>query len=119
MDNEQKAKIMEDEARKIDRYGCSLNPPDGFAALLREAAAMLRGRDGVRWEGFGFPEFPGSVVALYRGRFMAVEFVFGDICMWAVSHQGNEAVYAVSGSAPTLDAAKAAAVKWVDGQEGR
>ena len=45
MTNEIKAERLEEEARKIDRYGTSLTPPEGFAALLRESAALMREQD--------------------------------------------------------------------------
>jgi hypothetical protein len=45
MTNEEKAKLLEKESRTIDRFGSSLTPPDNFAALLREAAQLMRERD--------------------------------------------------------------------------
>jgi len=99
---EQKAKRLE-ELASWDRW-----PAD--AALLRECVAMLRERDGVRWG--NMPGYKSRYIGIYRDTFMAIERVSGrELWEWNV---GDE-----YGTAPTLDAAKAAAIAWVDGQEGK
>jgi hypothetical protein len=110
--NEQNAKRLENEAREIDldRYGDSYVPADGFAALLREAAALMRERDGVRWG--NMPGYKSRYIGIYRDTFMTIERVSGrELWEWNV---GDE-----YGTAPTLDAAKQAAIAWVDAQEGK
>jgi len=112
-DNEQKAKILEDEARKIDRYGDSLTPPAGFAALLREAAALMRERDGVIW----YKTPAGMDQAWHKGHALkALPSIDKSRGYYAEAVDAKG--YGFNAYAPTLDAAKAAAIAWVDGQEG-
>jgi hypothetical protein len=103
MTNEQKAKYLEAWARDLVD-GC---PP---AALLRESAALWRGRvpDDALWEveyrrkhkRFELSSWPGS-----NGKWF-----------WTVTYLG---LCYKSGETDTLDAAKQAAISWVDVQEGK
>ena len=115
MTNDQKAAILENEASEIDRYGNSLVPPDGLAALLREAAAMMRERKGISWASEGH----GMVLtsAVYRNRIMAIVGRSGQTFFWTVSKVGAQE-HEEFGTADSLEAAQAAAVAWVDEQEG-
>ena len=105
MTNEQKAARLEEIADWYIRIG------DKDAALLREAAAMMRSRPAVEWV-----KVAGSAsrqVALYRGWILEV----GEDVMWnwsadsAKGFDGDEA--------PTLEAAQSAAVAWADGRESK
>ena len=132
MTNEQKAQRLEQMAKWADKnalrwkdraVNCGSHPRESEgcmalseaesadAALLREAADMMRSRPAVEWV-----KVAGSAsrqVALYRGWILEV----GEGIMWnwsadsAKGFDGDEA--------PTLEAAQSAAVAWVDGQEGR
>jgi hypothetical protein len=107
MTNEQNAKRLEEIGEQC-RVGQNVAIIPHDADLLRECAAMLRERDGVRWG--NMPGYKSRYIGIYRDTFMAIERVSGrELWEWNV---GDE-----YGTAPTLDAAKAAAIAWVDGQE--
>lgn len=122
MTNEQKAKQLENlaaEQTKDAEFCRSLKrdyEPDiaqavaheAKAAILRESAALWREREDspVRWSGLSHAD--------YKGRILHA--AFGEVCDWTV-YQDSKRV--ACGMAPTLDAAKAAAVAWVDAQEGK
>lgn len=86
------------------------------AALLREAAAMMRERQGISW----FSEGHGMVItsAVYRNRLMAIVGRSGRTFFWTVSKVGDRE-HEEFGTAHSLEAARAVAVAWVDGQEGQ
>ena len=100
MTNEQKAAMLECIA-----LGCL----EGVAALLRECAAMMRERGAVQWVGSDSRQ-----MALYRGWVLEVDE--GEVS-WSWSADSAKGRYGYRG--PTLEAAQAAAVAWVDEQEGR
>lgn len=112
MTNEQKAKRLEQMAEEA-KLKWDLSEGYSDAALLRESAALWREREGVRWEDEGWRR-----KASYKGY---------DLNVFASSHLAGQYVFdiaknvgrAMNGYAPTLDAAKAAAVAWVDAQEGK
>ena len=133
MTNEQKAVKLEEMAanREADSRGlhdlaeklgltelqkqktATIAMADADAALLRESAGMMREQGKVQWV-----KVAGSAIrqmALYRGWILEVDE--GEV-LWSWS-----ADYSAKGlygyQCPTLEAAQAAAVAWVDEQEGR
>ena len=86
------------------------------AALLREAAAMMREQKGISWTSEGH----GMVLtsAVYRNRLMAIVGRTGRTFFWTVSRVAARE-HEEFGTADSLEAAQAAAVAWVDEQEGR
>jgi hypothetical protein len=119
MDNEMKAKRLEEMADKF----YALLPSCFWAeqkevtaqriALLRECAAMLRERDGVRWED---TEGGESCLAVYGGYLLRVDRA-SDPTYWTV--YDGDVLFVKRWRAADVDAAKAAAVAWVDRQEGK
>ena len=107
MTNEQKAAMLECIA-----LGCL----EGVAALLRECAAMMRERGGISWTSEGH----GMVLtsAVYRNRLIAIVGRSGRTFFWTVSKVAARE-HEEFGTADALEAAQAAAVAWVDEQEGR
>lgn len=98
MTNEQKAAMLECIA-----LGCL----EGVAALLRECAAMMRERGESGWTAQFEREYKGKTLAVVEA---------GPVgWYWYVD---GSADYEAE-IAPTIAAAQAAAVAWVDGQEGR
>jgi hypothetical protein len=102
--NEQKAKRLEQMAESRDTTD---------AALLRESAAMLRERDGAP---------AGEWIVECRMRHKDHDLLVSKrptqgVWYWQVWTEDD--LLAQTGHAPTLDAAKAAAIAWVDGQEGK
>ncbi len=112
MTNEQKAAMLECIA-----LGCL----EGVAALLRECAGMMRERGGISWtsEGYGSEGY-GMVrtSAIYRNRLMVIVGRSGRTFFWTVSKVAARE-HEEFGTADTLEAAQAAAVAWVDEQEGK
>jgi len=103
MTNEQKAAMLECIA-----LGCL----EGDAALLFECAAMWRERGKVQWV-----KVAGSAtrhMALYRGWLLEIDKNRG---WWNWSVEAGNFCY--GSDADSLQAAQAAAVAWVDEQEGR
>lgn len=80
------------------------------AALLRESAAMWRERGGVQWEkesGIYSAYYKKHLIQAYPSRsYNLIRYSVG---------RGNRLI--VSSTADTMEAAQAAAVAWVDGQE--
>ena len=103
MTKDQKAARLEEIA---DWY---IRPDDADVALLREAAAMMRERGTVEWVGSDSRQ-----MALYRGWVLEVDE--GEVS-WSWSADSAKGRYGYRG--PTLEAAQAAAVAWVDEQEGK
>lgn len=97
--NEQKAKRLEQMAESRDTTD---------AALLRESAAMLRERDDspARWSGLHHADYKGCIL----------HASLGSVCGWDVYQDSKHVARGIAGS---LDAAQAAAVAWVDEQEGK
>ena len=110
MTNEQKAQRLEEIAEWYIRIG------DKDAAILHEAAGMMRERGGISWTSEGH----GMVLtsASYRNRLMAIVGRSGRTFFWTVSKVAARE-HEEFGTADTLEAAQAAAVAWVDEQEGR
>lgn len=81
------------------------------AALFRECAAMMREREAVQWVSIAGSAF--RRMALYRGWLLLVDRSRG---WWNWSAEAANFCY--ENEEPTLEAARAAAVAWVDGQEG-
>jgi hypothetical protein len=106
MTNEQKAKRLEEIA------SCPLCMESTDSPLLRESAALWRERDGVRWEEGTYPR--EGKLAFYKGHSLAAH----NDGKWAAYKDGILAGFGGEQS-PTLDAAKASAVAWVDAQEGK
>lgn len=107
--NEQKAKRLEELAETFECLG------DTDAALLRESAALWRERDGVRWE-----ECPmGYHIALYRRAFIEIQPFARTMHTIKVRTFNGTYSRQWSDIVPTLEAAKAAAIAWVDAQEGK
>jgi len=103
MDNEAKAKRLEEIS------ACPLCMESGDAALLREAAALMRERhpDDALWE------------LEYQRQYKRF-----DLCAWQGSNgkwhwtaTRSDLCYR-SGEADTLAAVQSAAIQWVDQQEG-
>jgi hypothetical protein len=83
------------------------------AALFRESAALWRERDGV-------PADEWIVECRMRHKdhdLLVSKRPTQGVWYWQAWTQDD--LLAQTGHAPTLDAAKAAAIAWVDGQEGR
>jgi len=112
MTNEQKAARLEEMAVNQDRLSVVLFPADSRkaltdAALLREAAAMMRERGESGWTAQFEREYKGKTLAVVEA---------GPVgWYWYVD---GSADYEAE-IAPTLEAAQAAAVAWADEQEGR
>lgn len=84
------------------------------AALLRETAAMMRERGAVQWEQFG-----SGAATIYLRRLIVVQRWLKPRFRWDVNEQDSDMLGDAFGYADTLEAAQAAAVAWVDGQEGK
>ena len=107
MTNEQKAQRLDEIATHYIQIAMK------DAALLRECAAMMRERGAVQWM-----KVAGSATrhfALYRGWVLEVETNLGR---WEWSADAAKDFFE-DNWADTLEAAQAAAVAWVDEQEGR
>ena len=112
MTNEEKAKRLELWA-EVDEAGYKRNPGMPHllenATLLRESAALWRERhpDDALWE------------LEYQRRYKRFDLCIGEgfdgLWRWCATRSGLQAG---CGTAPSLPAAKAAAVAWVDAQEG-
>ena len=123
MTNEEKAAILDYEAMWKEKIAHIAAQGDDngkdraddlsvIAALLRECAAMMRERGKVQWV-----KVAGSAtrqMALYRGWLLEVGKGDGKWNWSADSAKGFD-----GDEASTLQAAQAAAVAWVDEQEGR
>ena len=106
-ENEQKAARLDEIATHYIQTGMK------DAALLRECAAMMRSRPAVQWM-----KVAGSATrhfALYRGWVLEVETNLGR---WEWSADAAKDFFE-DNWADTLEAAQAAAVAWVDEQEGK
>ena len=96
------------KAQRLEQMAESKLPAD--AALLRECAGMMRERnpDDAMWE------------VEYQRRYKRYELCVGEnydgVWHWTATRSGLQSGY---GTEHTLDAAQAAAVAWVDGQEGK
>jgi hypothetical protein len=105
--NDQKAQRLEELA---DNTLARIDHKD--AALLRESAAMWRERnpDDALWE------------LEYQRRYKRHDLFVGEGLeskwYWSASYRGTYNPIA-NGDAPSLPAAQAAAVAWVDAQEGK
>lgn len=127
MTNEQKAQRLERQAAWKEGIAHTSAQDDGNgkersaellidAALLREAAGMMRERKGISWTSEGH----GMVLtsAVHRNRLMAIVGRTGRTFFWTVSRVAARE-HEEFGTADSLEAAQAAAVAWVDGQEER
>jgi hypothetical protein len=113
MTNKQKAKRLEEMAVSQDRLSVVLFPADSRkaltdAALLRECAAMMRewGESEVQWDAVGGAAKNGL-------------YLWAGPCVngfASLVQRGRRRLYL--DWHPTLEAAQAAAVAWVDEQEG-
>lgn len=106
MTNEQKAAMLEEIADLYIRIG------DRDVALLREAAEMMRERGKVQWMKVAGSD--SRQMALYRGWFLEV----GEDVAWNWLADSSKDFFEEN-LADSLEAAQAAAVAWVDEQEGR
>ena len=115
MTNAQKAQRLDEIATHYIQIGMK------DAALLRECAGIMRERGGISWtsEGYGSEGY-GMVLtsAIYRNRLMAIVGRSGRTFCWTVSKVAAREHEEV-GTADSLQAAQAAAVAWVDEQEGK
>jgi hypothetical protein len=102
----------EEKADRIEAIADGMLLPSD-AALLREVAAMLRERDGVRWED---TEGGESCLAVYGGYLLRVDRA-SDPTYWTV--YDGDVLFVKRWRAADVDAAKAAAIAWVDAQEGK
>lgn len=108
MTNEQKAAMLECIA-----LGCL----EGVAALLRECAGMMRERGGLQWEAWST-----GAAAVYKRRIICIEdwkLPAERRFRWDVGEPDVEYCKDAFGYADTLEAAQAAAVAWLDEQEGK
>ena len=104
MTNEQKAAMLECIA-----LGCL----EGVAALLREAAGMMRERGKVQWDD---AEGSESCLAVYGGYLLRVDRASVPT-YWTV--YDGDVLFVYRWRAADVEAAQAAAVAWVDEQEGK
>jgi hypothetical protein len=104
MTNEQNAKRLEEMAETFERLG------DTAAALLLESAALWREQPGDGWH--------TEHEQRYRRFVLRVGKTDGGEWYWQALSRYLDTVQA-SGTAPTLPAAHAAAIAWVDAQEGK
>jgi hypothetical protein len=104
MDNEMKAKRLEEIAETFERLG------DADAALLRESAQLWREQPGDGWD----IEYEMK----YKRRKLVITRERADLWYWMIDPDewGNTTICC---PAETLAAAKAAAIQWVDAQEGK
>ena len=112
MDNEQNAKRLEEIA--ADMETCGICGPD--VPLVLKSAALWRERDGVRWSETT-DAMRSRAIVIYRDRFACAEQHEGCVACWWATDKFNERGVKYFDTAPTLDAAKAAAIAWVDAQE--
>lgn len=101
MTNEQKAQRLEEIA------ACPLCMESADGKLLREAAAMIRARSTVEWHAEGG--------ATKNGLYLWAGPVVNGFA--SVVQRGRRRLHL--DWHPTLEAARSAAVAWVDEQEGR
>ena len=101
MTNEQKAQRLEEIA------ACPLCMESADAALLRECAALIRSRSTVEWHAEGG--------ATKNGLYLWAGPVVNGFA--SLVQRGRRRLHL--DWHPTLEAAQAAAVAWVDEQEGR
>ena len=113
MDNEMKAKRLEEMASGKDGWIVLAD-----AALLLESAAMWRER-GKKLEPIPWCfDDTGGLTAKHQGyRIRVLPSKPGEASYMADVFQFGECIH--SGYHDTLDAAKAAAIQWVDQQEGK
>ncbi len=121
MTNEQKAARLEAMAlgkqchAKDWSSGAQMHKMFADASLLLEGATALRDIDNARWrEAEG--EF-GNLIAVHKGVFLKIYIPLGRGRRWRWK-AWSEARFNL-GVAETLEAAQAAAVAWVDSQEGK
>ena len=123
MTNEEKAAILDYEAMWKEKIAHIAAQGDDngkdraddlsvIAAILREAAGMMRSRPAVEWVKVAGSD--SRQMALYRGWLLEVGKGDQEWNWLAESGKGGD-----GDEAPTLEAAQAAAVAWVDEQEGR
>ncbi len=111
MTNEEKTERLEEIADNCEGYG-SYEQRQSDPALLRECAAMMRERGKLQWV-----RVAGSAtrqMALYRGWLLEVGEGDQEWNWLAESGKGGD-----GDEASTLQAARSAAVAWVDEQEGK
>jgi hypothetical protein len=101
MTNEQKAARLEEIA---DWY---IRPSEADAALLRECAAIMRARSTVEWHAEGG--------ATKNGLYLWAGPVVNGFA--SLVQRGRRRLYL--DWHPSLEAARCAAIAWVDQQEGR
>lgn len=101
MTNEQKAQRLDEIA------ACPLCMESGDGKLLREAAAMMRERSTVEWHEEGG--------AIKNGLYLWAGPVVNGFA--SLVQRGRRRLYL--DWHPSLEAARSAAVAWVDQQEGR
>jgi hypothetical protein len=101
MTNEQKAARLEEMAQYYLRIG------DKDAALLRQAAQLMRERCD--------PEWSVLLEREYKDRMLSIAQARSGVAYWYVDAFPDYE----SKVADSLDAAKAAAIAWVDGLEGK
>jgi len=110
MTNEEKTERLEEIADNCEGYG-SYEQRQSDPALLREAAAMMRERGAVQWV---YTDTDRSrMTANYKG-WMIHAYPSGWWCCLLDSQ-----IQTAMEDVRTLPAAQAAAVAWVDEQEGR
>lgn len=146
LSNDQKAQRLEELAKREEQgfqewtyQGLQKTPSSGLtrqecfdkaeshkadAALLRESAAMWRERGGLQWIGDD-----RMTLAHYKGRGLMAFRPHGDdifqdsLWSYLVSEIGGSGVaqrgYPDDPPVNTMEAAQAAAVAWVDAQEGK
>jgi len=107
MTNEMKAKRLEEIS------ACPLCMESGDTPLLRESAALWREWDGVRWED---SELCENCMAVYKGWLIRVDRSSVPT-RWRV--YDGDLLHVFLGKSADVDAAKAAAIAWVDAQEGK
>lgn len=106
MTNAQKAQRLDEIATHYIQIGMK------DAALLRECAGIMRERGKVQWMKVAGSD--SRQMALYRGWFLGVD-KNRDWWNWLV----EAANFCYGSDADTFQAAQAAAMAWVDEQEGR
>ena len=103
----------EQRAQRLEQMAEAKLPAD--AALLRECAGIWRERGQLQWNKFAWPH---GRAAVYKRHILIVGKWDELTWDWDILKPGRVKKSVAMGIEGSLPAAQAAAVAWVDGQEG-